>query len=45
VGFDYALSQYLDSFVRYNYYDYGDELMAYNSGTAHMVLCGVQGVF
>lgn len=44
-GFDYALSDRCGFFGRYNYYDYDDQAMAYNAGTAHMFLAGVNGVY
>ena len=45
-GLDYDLSQYLGTYVRYNYYDWNDDsAQSYNSGTSHMVLGGVSGTF
>ncbi|MFO7901512.1 MAG: hypothetical protein ACQESR_03295 [Planctomycetota bacterium] len=44
-GLDYALSRSFGVFGRYNYYDYDDRAMAFNAGTAHMFLAGVNGVY
>ncbi len=44
-GVDYELTQYFNSFLRYNYYDYNDKAMDFNAGQAHMFLAGVSGVF
>ena len=44
-GVDYELSAYINSYLRYNYYDYDDEAMSYNSGQAHMFLGGLSAVF
>lgn len=44
-GTDYRLSDRMNTFVRYNYYDWDDETAAYNAGTAHMFLAGVSGVY
>lgn len=44
-GVDYELSQNMNTFFRYNFFDYGDRAMLYNAGTAHMFLAGLSGVF
>lgn len=44
-GVDYELSRNMNTFFRYNYFDYDDRAMSYNAGTAHMVLAGLSGVF
>lgn len=44
-GVDYELTRYLDSYLRYNYYDWDDLGNPWMAGTAHMVLAGVSGVF
>jgi len=44
-GVDYELSQYMNTFVRYNFLDYDDRAMPYNAGQAHMVMGGLSGVF
>jgi len=44
-GVDYDVSQNMNTFFRYNYFDYDDRAMAYNAGTAHMFLAGLSGVF
>jgi opacity protein-like surface antigen len=44
-GVDYELSQNINTFFRYNYFDYNDQAMPYNAGQAHMLLGGLSGVF
>ena len=44
-GVDYELSQYMNTFLRYNYFDYDDQAMPYNAGQAHMLMGGLSGVF
>ena len=44
-GLDYRLTNNLDYFGRYNYYDYDDIAMAWNRGQAHMFLMGLSGVY
>jgi hypothetical protein len=39
------LRRYVNTYFRYNYYDYDDAYAAYNSGTAHMFLTGLSGTF
>jgi hypothetical protein len=44
-GLDYLLRRNMSTFFRYNYYDYRDETMAWNSGTSHMFLGGLTGTY
>jgi len=44
-GVDYELSRSMNTFFRYNYFDFDDRAMPYNAGTAHMFLGGLSGVF
>lgn len=44
-GADYELARNINTFFRYNYFDYDDRAMLYNAGTAHMFLAGLSGVF
>jgi hypothetical protein len=45
-GTDYQLSRNINSFFRYNYFDYADRgATPFNSGTAHMFLAGLSGVY
>lgn len=44
-GIDYRLSSNMNSYFRYNYFDYDDKSTPYNAGTAHMFLGGVSGVY
>jgi hypothetical protein len=40
-GCDYAFGPRTTGYVRYNYLDYDDAVIAYNSGTAHLLLAGL----
>jgi predicted porin len=44
-GVDYMLSSNLNTYFRYNYYDFDDMAQAYNAGTAHMLMGGFSGVY
>lgn len=44
-GVDYMLSNNLNTYLRYNYFDYDDMAQFYNAGTAHMLLGGFSGVY
>ncbi|MHB1037377.1 MAG: hypothetical protein ACYC35_22535 [Pirellulales bacterium] len=44
-GADYLWRPGISTYVRYNWYDYGDLSAAFNSGQAHMFLGGVTAVF
>ena len=44
-GVDYLIRRNLTTYVRYNYYNYGDTVTAYNAGTAHMLLGGLTATF
>jgi hypothetical protein len=44
-GVDYRVTDAINTFFRYNYFDYDDAATGWNSGTAHMVLAGLSGVF
>jgi hypothetical protein len=44
-GVDYEVSQYMNTFLRYNYFDYEDAATGWNTGDAHMFLAGLSGVF
>ena len=44
-GFDYMIRPRIDTFVRYNFYDFIGDTQAYNSGVAHMFLAGLSGTF
>lgn len=44
-GFDYELRRYVNTYFRYNYYDYDDAYAVYNNGTAHAFLAGLSGTF
>lgn len=44
-GFDYQLRRYVNTYFRYNYYDYDDAYAVYNNGTAHAFLAGLSGTF
>ena len=45
VGTDLRLTQNLNGYFRYNYYDWEDQQTGWNSGTTHMFLAGVSGVY
>ncbi len=44
-GTDLRLTQNLNGYFRYNYYDWEDQQTGWNSGTTHMFLAGVSGVY
>ncbi len=44
-GVDCAVSENVTCYFRYNYFDYEDESVGRNSGTAHMFLGGLAGTF
>ena len=44
-GIDYLIRRNLSTYVRYNYYNYGDTVTTYNAGTAHMLLGGMSASF
>jgi hypothetical protein len=44
-GIDYQLGRGVDSYFRYQLFDYEDKTKAYNSGTANMFLIGLQAIF
>ena len=44
-GFDYVLRQRTTGYLRYNYLDYDDAAIAYNSGTAHQLLAGLSAAY
>jgi hypothetical protein len=44
-GVDYLIRRNLTTYFRYNYYNYGDTVTAYDAGTAHMVLGGLTATF
>jgi len=44
-GVDYWLSERIECYFRYNYFDYEDGSVGFNSGTAHMFLGGVAATF
>jgi hypothetical protein len=45
VGVDWQLRERISCYWRYIYLDYEDETVAYNSGTAHMLLTGVSAIY
>lgn len=44
-GTDYRLTDTTNTYFRYNYFDYEDAATGWNTGTAHMFLAGLSGVF
>ena len=44
-GVDYRLRAGVSCYFRYNYFDYEDESVGYNSGTANMLLGGLTAVY
>ena len=44
-GIDYLVRHNINTYFRYNYYDYGDDAVALNSGTAHMFLGGMTAMY
>ncbi|MFV2066322.1 MAG: hypothetical protein ACC645_05030, partial [Pirellulales bacterium] len=44
-GLDYLLRRGMSCYVRYQYFDYSDETESFNSGTANMLLGGIDAVF
>ncbi|MCL4202583.1 MAG: hypothetical protein KJ000_08815 [Pirellulaceae bacterium] len=44
-GTDYHLTNNINSFFRYNFYDFDNQGWGYQSGTAHMFLAGLSGVY
>jgi len=44
-GIDYRLTCNINWFGRYNWYDWDDKSSPWNSGTAHMFLTGLSGVY
>lgn len=44
-GLDYLLRHGMSCYVRYQFFDYNDEREAFNSGTANMLLGGIDAVF
>jgi hypothetical protein len=45
LGFDYAWTDCVDLFFRYNFYDFDNQGAEYEAGTANMALAGVSAVF
>jgi len=44
-GIDYQMGRGIDSYFRYQMFDYEDKTKAYNSGTANMFLIGLQAIY
>jgi hypothetical protein len=44
-GVDWQLRERIAAYFRYRFEDYEDKSAAYNSGTAHMSLVGLSGVY
>ncbi|NOZ41430.1 MAG: hypothetical protein GXP24_14575 [Planctomycetes bacterium] len=44
-GVDYQINQGMDFYFRYQLFDYEDKSKSYNSGTANMLLAGLQAVY
>jgi predicted porin len=44
-GADYRLTQNINCYGRYNYYDFDNGGWGYQSGTANMILAGLSGVY
>ena len=44
-GVDWSLTDRIDTYFRYIYFDYDDESAALNSGTAHFFLSGLAALF
>ncbi len=44
-GFDYEINCGINSYFRYQFFDYEDKSVDFNSGTAHMVLGGISAIY